>query len=292
MHWKSKIAIFGLIMISLMFSVFAVVAVSAEPAGLMVVIMVLGLMLLSPRALRLLMSEAGAAGVASDSIANLRTLKYTHTAALTAGDILLVGGWVLQAVNSSGANAENTFIYKGKMTWPKEASLAIAARDQVYWDNGNSVVTKTAIGNTPIGVCVESALAADTTVVFVLSPQGNIVTQAAMKAKAEVALSDAAATLTAAQLINSGIFKITPGAARALTLDTAALLVAGFPDAKVGAWFDFSVVCLAAFAVTVSTAAGLTLVGSMAVNNASGTFRAVFTNVGSGTEAVTIYRTA
>jgi predicted RecA/RadA family phage recombinase len=286
------IASFGLLMLGLIFAAVLIAAIMTEPAGLAVIIAILGLMLLSPRAVRLLLNETGAAGVAADVIGHLRTLKYTHTAALTAGDILLVGSWVLQAVNNSGANAENVFIYRGKMMWPKEASLAITGRDQVYWDNTNGVVTKTAIGNTPIGVCVENALAADTTVTFMLSPQANIVTQAAMKAKAEVALTDAAATLTAAQLINSGIFKITPSTGRALTLDTAANLVAGLPGAAVGIWFDFSVVCLAAFAATISTASGLTLVGNMAVNNQSGTFRAVFTNVGSGTEAVTIYRIA
>jgi hypothetical protein len=110
--------------------------------------------------------------------------------------------------------------------------------------------------------------------------------------RAVVALADAAATLTAAQMINSGIFTQTPGAGRALTVDTAALIVAGFPRAKVGDTFEFTVVCLAAFAATITTAAGITLVGNMAVNNQSAVFLGRFTNVGSGTEAVTIYRKA
>src|SRR5574337_702698 len=107
-----------------------------------------------------------------------------------------------------------------------------------------------------------------------------------------VALADAAATLTADQLINKGLFTITPTAGRALTLDTAALLVAGAPGCKAGDTFEFTVVCLAAFAATITTAAGLTLVGNMAVNNQSGVFIGRFTNVGAGTEAVTIYRKA
>jgi hypothetical protein len=105
-----------------------------------------------------------------------------------------------------------------------------------------------------------------------------------------VALGDAPATLTAAQLINSGIFTITPGAGRALTVDTAALIVAGAPGCKIGDTFEFTIVCLAAFAATVTTAAGITLVGNMAPSNQSATFVGLFTNVTGGAEAVSIYR--
>ena len=107
-----------------------------------------------------------------------------------------------------------------------------------------------------------------------------------------VALADAAATLTADQLINKGLFTITPSAGRALTVDTAALLVAGAPGCKVGDTFEFAIVGLAAFAATVTTAAGVTLVGNMAVNNQSGWFIGRFTNVTAASEAVSIYRTS
>src|SRR5512143_393587 len=99
------------------------------------------------------------------------------------------------------------------------------------------------------------------------------------------ALADAPATLTAKQLLG-GLFTITPGAGRALTVDTAANIIAKLDNPQVGAYFDFTVVCLAAFAATITTADGVTLVGGMAVNNTSGTFRVVVT---SGT-TVSIYR--
>ncbi len=290
MRKKKTLAAFGLLMIGLFFIVSVMAALTAEPLGILVLIGVLALMFFTTAGLRRLMDQTGAAGVASDLVSNLRTLKYTHTAGLTAGDILQVGGWVLQAMNTTLANAENVFIYQGKMTWPKETSLAINARDMVYWDNTNGVVTKTAIGNTPIGVCVENAVGADSTVTFLLAPPRRVDTPAERKLRAEVALSDAPATLTADQLINRGIFKITPTAARALTVDTAANIVAALPGAVVGMSFDFTVVCLAAFAATITTANGLTLFGSMAVNNQSATFTAVVTNAQSGAEAVTIYR--
>jgi len=112
------------------------------------------------------------------------------------------------------------------------------------------------------------------------------ITQAQFKTKAVVALADAAATLTAAQMIDSGVFTITPTIARALTTDTAANIVAGLPNYQVGTWFDIVIVCLAAFAVTLTAGVGITIVGSAVVNNASGTWRA---RIDSAT-AITIYR--
>ena len=111
-----------------------------------------------------------------------------------------------------------------------------------------------------------------------------------LKTKAEVALSNADATLTAAQMEDSGIFKITPTTARTLTTDTAAALVAGIPGAVVGTWFDITIAVLAAFAVTLAGGSGVTIVGSAVGNDASASFRVLLTNVTSGSEAVTIYR--
>jgi uncharacterized cupin superfamily protein len=119
----------------------------------------------------------------------------------------------------------------------------------------------------------------------------TLVSRAPLKAKAEVDLADTdASTLTAAQLLDSGIFKATPTTARSHTTDTAANIVAALPGAKAGAWFDFAFICTAAFAETIQAGAGVTLVGDMVLNDNSGSFRALITDAGSGTEAVTIYR--
>lgn len=106
-----------------------------------------------------------------------------------------------------------------------------------------------------------------------------------------VALTDAAATLTATQMIDSGIFTITPGADRILTTPTAAQLQAGYPVkvnglVPIGSSFEFSVICLAAFNATITAGSNVTVVGSGAVNNASGTFKAVFDSA----TTVKIYR--
>lgn len=113
------------------------------------------------------------------------------------------------------------------------------------------------------------------------------VTQAQMKIKTVVALADAAATLTATQLIDSGIFTITPTVARILTTATAALIVAALPRFQVGTWFEFTIVVRAAFLVTLAAGVGVTIVGVATANNVSMTFKA---RIDSAT-AVTMYRT-
>ena len=109
--------------------------------------------------------------------------------------------------------------------------------------------------------------------------------------KTEVALADADATLAVADLVK-GVFTITPTAARTLTTDTAANIVAGITGAAVGTSFTFDLIVLAAYDVTVAGGTGVTVVGSGVVNNSSGTFRVVITNVTAGNEAVSIYRAA
>ena len=89
--------------------------------------------------------------------------------------------------------------------------------------------------------------------------------------KSNTALSDAAATLTAAQLIG-GEFTITPTVARIQTVDTAANIISALTGSVTGSSFEFTIVNLDAFDVTIATATGVTLVGNMMVNNGSATF--------------------
>jgi predicted RecA/RadA family phage recombinase len=286
-----SLAIFGLIMLSLMFVTTVFAAVMQAPSMLAASFLAVAVLLVFIGGGLRALNQLGAASLGGDGLDRLYTMKLTHTAAVVAGDIVVIGGRVVEACGSYGANAEGVYIYRGKRIWPKEASLAIAAWAMVYWDATNNVVTTTAAGNTPLGLCCEAAVAADTSAVFQLLPIANgAITPAALKTRAEVALADAAATLTATQMIDSTMFKITPTVARALTTATAAELVAGCKGCQVGTTFDFSIACLAAFAVTLGGGSGVTLVGSGVTNNNSASFRARFTNVGPGTEAVTIHR--
>lgn len=113
--------------------------------------------------------------------------------------------------------------------------------------------------------------------------------------RAVVALSNADATLTNAQMFESGLFTITPSTARALTTPTAAQIIAylypngyGSDDGGAGAVHaEFTVVCLAAFAVTLTAGDGsVSIVGSAVANNAAATWKVL---VDSAT-TVKIYR--
>ena len=114
------------------------------------------------------------------------------------------------------------------------------------------------------------------------------VTPAKTKTKAVVALADAAATLTGAQMVDSSIFTITPTVARILTTDTAANIVASLPSYQAGTWFDIVIINLAAFDVTLAAGTGITITGRAIVINESSTWRC---RVDSAT-TVTIYSMA
>ena len=90
-----------------------------------------------------------------------------------------------------------------------------------------------------------------------------------------VALDDAAATLTAAQLVDSKLFVITPTAGRNLTTATAAQILAHLTDEAVGTSFEFTIVNKASstHAITLAGGTDVTIVGLATVAAAtSGTF--------------------
>lgn len=110
-----------------------------------------------------------ATGIIRDSLVNVRTRKDTHGAAVSAGDIVVINGQVLVAVNAALINAENVYAYRGKVEAPKKAALALGSGSVVYWDAGNGVVTDVPDGNTKIGITLEPAAAADTTILVMLA---------------------------------------------------------------------------------------------------------------------------
>lgn len=130
------------------------------------------------------------------------------------------------------------------------------------------------------------------------TPTNASVTHAKKKLQAIVALGDANAVLTAAQVCDSGLFKITLAAAdRVLTLDTAAAIVAATPGAVVGTCVDISIVSLDAAAqkVTLALGTGITMLGKVdveAMSSRSGTWRLRFDNVTALAEAITALRIA
>jgi hypothetical protein len=92
---------------------------------------------------------------------------------------------------------------------------------------------------------------------------------------AVVAETDAAQTLSAAELLESKLFTCTPTAARTFTTATAAQLLAALSDESTGTSFEFTVVNLAGatHAITVAGGTDVSIVGSATVSAAtSGTF--------------------
>ena len=92
---------------------------------------------------------------------------------------------------------------------------------------------------------------------------------------AEVAETDGAQTMTAAELLDSKLFTCTPTAARTFTTSTAALIVAALVDESTGTSFEFTIVNKAAatHAITLAGGTDVSIVGSATVAAAtSGTF--------------------
>ena len=84
------------------------------------------------------------------------TLDVTAAAAVASGDVVIIGSII--GVSSVAAEIGDAFALDvmGVFTLPKVSALAINQGDTVYWDSSNSVVTKTASGNTKLGVATET----------------------------------------------------------------------------------------------------------------------------------------
>jgi len=109
-----------------------------------------------------------AEAIVRDGITNIRTLKLAHTVAVDAGDVIVSNGQVLVAVSKKDADAANAYVFRGKVEFPKAASLAIAPGDACYWDVADGNINKTATDNTKAGICVEAAAEAESTVLVML----------------------------------------------------------------------------------------------------------------------------
>lgn len=99
-------------------------------------------------------------------------------------------------------------------------------------------------------------------------------------------------TYTAADLKTGLILRDPNGAGRSDVTPTAALLVAAFPNCAINSFFEFQIRndADAAETITLTAGSGVTLNGTMTIaQNATRRFRALFTAVISGSEAVTIY---
>lgn len=105
-----------------------------------------------------------ASAILSDSITNARTLTLAYSNAVSAKDIIVYNNQVLVAINSALANALNSYVWQGKVIFPKLTGVSFNPADHLYWDANAGNITNVQTGNTLAGQCLEPAASADTTI--------------------------------------------------------------------------------------------------------------------------------
>ena len=112
-----------------------------------------------------------------EGVKETKTLLYAHNAAVSPGDVIIIGDQVLIAINKAGADVMNVYAYECRASFPKADGVGegIGAAEYVYYDEDNEVVTDVAMGNVPLGISIEAAGDNDTEVVvdlcsFTISP--------------------------------------------------------------------------------------------------------------------------
>jgi predicted RecA/RadA family phage recombinase len=226
------------------------------------------------------------------------SIDYTPGSAVTAGDIVVIGGLALFASRDIAASALGSLKNEAFAKVPKKTG-AISQGDPIFWNPTADPVTGTAGTGAaqndstglvyPMGFAAADAASGDTYVTVVPDPR-SCTLRAKLGTGGAEATASATATLTAAQVLG-GFINSVPVAGITLTLPTAALMVAGIPGAKVGDTFTCSIENSSAGANAITLAAGgATLRGGTSIaQNKSAILRGVLTNVGSGTEAYTVH---
>lgn len=91
-------------------------------------------------------------------------IDYTPSAAVAAGDVVVLADLFCVAPRAIAANALGAVAVEGVWSCPKAGSLAISQGAIVYWDATAGNVTTTATNNKRAGKAAKAALAADTAV--------------------------------------------------------------------------------------------------------------------------------
>jgi hypothetical protein len=204
---------------------------------------------------------------------------------LTNSDVLSTNAYVAQSTLDAAATAADLVLTNADVVLTN-ADVVVTNADVVL-TNADVVLTNADAASTAANLLLTDAdtiaTAADASSALVsannaAASAGGALTGPASSPSGDfnlitnTALSDAASTLTAAQLFG-GEFTITPTVARIQTLDTAANIISALSGSVDGSHYPFTVVNLAAFDVTIAAAAGVTLVGNMVVNGGPANFR-------------------
>lgn len=214
---------------------------------------------------KILDANVTTAKIANDAITTVKVLDANITSAKLASDAVTTAKILDANVTTAkiaDANVTTAKILDANVTTAKIAdgnvtTLKILDANVTTAKVADSAITTAKVNNLAI---TEAKIA----------PGAILATK--MQTRSITALADANTTLTADQLVLSGLFTITPTALRTLTTDTAANILLSLPGYTVGNTFEFTVICLAAFEARVVAGAGVTLFGSGSVNNQSTRF--------------------
>lgn len=231
---KKQLATFGLIMLSLVMMTVLLAAAATEPAALLVLAAVFAILYrMNTSPWFRVLGQVGAVATAYDSIANMRTVKFTHTAAVAPGDLIVGNGRPLISVNTTAANVEGVYIITGKCTLPRAAGLTFEIGDKVYFDPDDLNITQSQGNAILCGYCLEKSLLADTTITILLHPISIEVTDAAADSKADSA-SVRASTADSKAVSNSVIesTNLSVGDSKAASLSTIASANLSVGDSK------------------------------------------------------------
>lgn len=252
-------------------------------------------------------------GTALLDVNGLELLKVTATADAI-NELTLANaaqnGTVLLAATGDDTNIPVQLAGKGtgpvKLGQATSTDVRLVADQPIADSSGNELLkftkTATAVNEFTVanaaagGTPVLSATGSDSNISIKLTPKalGKVVPAAPVMRHVTVTTNTTASdqTFSAAQIIGGMILRDPNGAARADLLDTAANIVAAVPGAVAGTAFEFAIQndANAAETITITTNTGLTLAGTMTIAQSNAKrFLALCTNVGSGTEAVTVY---
>jgi len=223
----------------------------------------------------------------------------TPTDAWSAGDVVLIGSTPFVAHNDNplfGTDPiEDALAVRGGIYEIATDGTPVIGED-VFFNSTSKKLTATSQANVHFGILLAgpsgdlfgAGPAADGDLGYALhAPNGNSSSEFAKKS--EVTQSTTA-TLTAAQLL-AGFINSAPAAGITLTLPSAANMVAGVVGAKVGDSFSVMIENTSGGANAITLAAGgATLRGGTSIaQNKAATLKILLTNVGSGTEAYTVY---
>ena len=102
--------------------------------------------------------------MATNFVQDGKIVTVTAPAAVDSGDFVKVGSLFGVAVTDAASGAPVAIQIDGVHELPKAAPLVINAGDPVYWDVADGNFNKTAASNWYVGVALEGAVSAATTV--------------------------------------------------------------------------------------------------------------------------------